>query len=284
MCNFHFFVLYNITFIVLFFLRMNIKSNITYCLVIRVNYPTTKQVLRYLKWRKYFPSNFNFYLLLMKNINYSLLTTIKTIHIVSITFNKIKSNYPNILNLKGNCSSFKSSKLLSWISHSESLILFYKSLKVCYQYIWIIEQDVGFVGNLYNFIKQYDKQKSDLITIGVGKITNKWVWFNCATEKYIIRRSNLYRNNCGYSNREYVQRWSKLYIANMMIDLENGYHSQTETSSIELVFYHNLTYEVIPNRFIGSPLCAGRSISEDKWINISFNNQNSNKFFHPLKF
>lgn len=94
--------------------------------------------------------------------------------------------------------------------------------------------------------------------ISVKKTFPRWVWFNCATEKYLSRRINYFKSKNGYSNREYIQRWSSQYITNFMIDLQSEYHSQSESSSIELVFYHNLTYEVIPE------LCMG--IEMDKYI------------------
>lgn len=281
-CNFNIFLLINIVLVIMMIFVINVESISISCIVIRINNPTSKQVFRYLKWRKYFPVSFNFYLLSMKKMNRSLLTRINMINVV-VSFSEIKLVYPNITKLKGNCSNFKNSKLLSWISHSESIILFYKKLKLKYDYIWIIEQDVGFLGNLYDFVKLYEYNKKDLITIGVGKSTDRWVWYNCATDKYISRRLKYFNSNYGYVNRENIQRWSKLYIAKMMIDLQRDYHSQTETSTIELVFYHNLSYEIIPMKFIGY-MSAGKSLTESKWINISNNKRNYNKFFHPLKF
>lgn len=282
-CNFLLFLLLNVNLIILFLLKLHSKIYHLYCIVIRINDPTTKQILRYLKWKKYFPSNIHFFLLSMKMINNSLIN-ISTIINVVVSFNEIELFYSNITKLKGNCSNFRSSRLLSWISHSESITLFCKKLKIKYKYIWIIEQDVGYVGDLYKFIKLYDNNRKDLITTGVGRITTRWIWYNCATTNYLTRRNLYFNNSYGYSNREYIQRWSKLYISKMMIDLQNNYHSQTETSTIELVFYHNLSYEIIPYRFIGNPMYSCKSLTEKKWINISKNKRNNNKFFHPLKF
>lgn len=272
---------YIVILILIFVYRINVYIcyNLS-CIVIRINEVTIEQMQRYFQWIDCFPQNYNFYLLSMRKVNISK----NNIQNIIVTFNNVMAIFPNITKLKGNCSSFKLPKLLSWISHSESIILFYKKIKTKYNYIWIIEQDVGYSGNLYQFIKLYDNNTSDFITINVGKKTNKWVWFYCATDKYIKRRTNIFKSDYGYATREYIQRWSKSYISKMFEDLSNQYHSQSETSSIEMVFYHNLTYEEIPKKYIGSPLCAGMSITKHKWESILLNKNKSNKFYHPLKF
>lgn len=277
---YYFKLLFIINIVILLLFEVNIKSIYLTCIVVRINNPTSSQISRYLKWRRFFPSRFNFYLLSMKNINLSKSSMINVV----VSFDEIKYKYPNISKLKGSCKNFNTPQSISWISHSESLIVFYKKIKLKHDYMWIIEQDVGFVGNLYNFIKIYENNKKDLITFGFRKITPKWLWFYCATEKYITRRYNCFNDSYGYSNREYIQRWSKLYIKEMMNDLQNNYHSQTESSTMELIFYHNLSYELIPKKFIGYPCFATKSLTEFQWLNISYNKRNSNKFFHPLKF
>lgn len=253
------------------------------CIVIRISDVTYEQIHRYNMWLHYFPQEFKFYFLSMRVTNISYISNSKIEQIV-VSYNDILYSFPNIMKLNGNCSTFKSFNLISWISHSESIILFYKKIKMKYKYIWIIEQDVGYTGNLYRFIKLYDNNNNDLITFNVGKKNNKWVWFYCATDKYIRRRMLFFNDSYGYANREYVQRWSDVYISKISSDLFSHYHSQSESSSIEAVFYHNLTYEEIPKKYIGSPLCAGKSITQNKWKSILSNKSKSNKFFHPLKF
>lgn len=253
------------------------------CIVIRVNKPTIKQIERYINWRKSFPNYYHFYILSMQ-VGYNFTKTNSKMKEIVVTFKEVLNKYSKIKTLKGNCSKFKSPKLLSWISHSESLIVFKNKLSFNYDYIWIIEQDVGFVGNLYNFISKYNKNERDLITTGNKTVNEEWVWLSCATKKYLSRRLNFFHSNLGYFNREYIQRWSNKYFSYMMRDLDNEYHSQSETSTIEIIYYYNLTFEIIPKSNIGSPMCAGESITEIKWFNITNNIYNINKFFHPLKF
>lgn len=282
MKNLIFIIVYNAC--IVYFLIYNYSQNkYKSCIVIRISDATNQQIIRYLTWKKQFPIHFHFYLLSLKRTYYSLLNK-SGIKIINIKFKDIVMSYPNIFKLNGNCKHFKSFKLLSWISHSESLILFYKRLKIKYRYIWIIEQDVGFVGNLFKMISVYKNNIADLITIGAGRMNDKWVWFNCATVNYLKRRKQNFIENYGYTNREYIQRWSQLYIRKMMQDLEYSYHSQTESSTIELVFYHNLSYQLINQKYLGLPLGSGKSITQESWKFISNNKNNSYKFFHPLKF
>lgn len=262
--------------------KFNIENKFNTCLVIRINNPTIQQLHRYSRWRKMFPDYFHFYILSMQSINSSFI--ISNIKVLVVTFNDIILSYPNIRKIKGSCATFKSPNLLLWISHTESLILFSMKLKIKYDYMWIIEQDVGFVGNLFLFITKYRYSNRDLITYGKKKIDNNWIWYKCATQKYILRRNIFFNSKFGYKNTEYIQRWSKKYIKFMKIDLDNNYHSQTESSTIEIVYYHNLTYDLIPKHFIGSPMYAGKSLSKNSWKMIMENKNNENKFFHPLKF
>lgn len=273
----------SISILLLYFNSLSAYFPLYSCIVIRVNHPSNKQIKRYLHWKKYFPQNCHIFLLSTSYINNSLLN-ISKIKLVVVTFKEIFNYYPNIKHLKGNCSSFKTPRLLLWVSHTESIIILYNKLKFKYNFVWIIEQDVGYVGNLFKFINMYRNDDSDLITFGVGKINPKWIWFNCATEQYLKRRREYFKYNYGYANRECVQRWSKKYINELQRDLYNNFHSQTETSSIELVFYHNLSYSTIPYKYIGYVYNAGKSLTENQWINITKTKDNKNKLFHPLKF
>lgn len=276
-------IIVNVSFLLYFYNTLSLYNILFSCIVIRIDNPSTKQIMRYIKWKEYFPHYYHFFLLSKNNIINPQLNRSK-IKLITVSFKEILNKYPNMKKLKGNCSSFRSSKLLLWISHTESIIIFYNKLKIKYNFIWIIEQDVGYVGNLYKFINMYKNNVNDLITFGVGKVNSKWVWFNCATEQYLKRRQLFFKYNYGYANREYVQRWSKIYINKLKNDLKNSFHSQTEASSIELIYYHNLSYSTIPRKFIGYKFMAGKSLTEKQWINITKTNDNKNKLFHPLKF
>lgn len=108
----------------MFLYKIPIQNNLNTCIVVRINNPTPKQILRYIEWKKFFPISYNFYLLSMNMMNKSFINRLNIKNIV-VKFSEIKLLYPNITSLKGNCSNFKSSKLISCISHSESLILFF---------------------------------------------------------------------------------------------------------------------------------------------------------------
>lgn len=252
------------------------------CIVIRIYKPTYSQLKRYNRWKSTLPNYYTFYLLSMEKINLSVYNNSMKNMVVS--FDDVKRVYPSIFKIKGNCSTFKSPKLLSWISHTESLTIFYNNIKIKYKYVWIIEQDVGYTGMLYDFLKKYELNNKDFITLTINKITPNWVWYYCSTNKYIKRRKKFFKNNYGYSNREYVQRWSITYFIKISYDLKNYYHSQSETSSIETVFYHNLSYEIVSKNYIGSPLSAAKSLTNEQWISISKKKEKRNKFYHPLKF
>lgn len=252
-------------------------SNVTYGVLIRAVNPTLSQMKRYEKWRFDLPCNYDMHLLLSSPYrNSTKLFNSTTI----ITLREIKQIYPKLNQMGNECRGIRS---ILWITHTESILMWYKQLKKKYSYIWIIEQDVGVTGNIYSIVSKFENTGYDLITFNLFH-TKRWRWQYCATREYLVYRNvSTSYNGTLYTSREYFQRWSPALFNEFDKNLGKGLHAASEGSIPETAVYGKLKVGIIPKMNIGKAFC-GKSFTKDEWNNIKSNPSLQNKIFHPLKF
>lgn len=253
------------------------SSNQRYGVLIRAVNPTASQMSRYKKWRLELPPNYDMHLLLSSSYsNDTSLFNSTTI----ITLGEIKKKYPKLTEMVKRCRGIRS---ILWITHTESIIMWYKKLKQKYSYIWILEQDIGVTGNIYSIMSKYEDSDFDLITFGLTKKTYKWGWSVCVSNEYHKYRNKNVGNSTLYTCREYFQRWSNTLFTTFEKNLDLGMHAASEASIAETAIYSKLKVGSIPKENIGAAFC-GKSFNKSQWNKFSSNPSLQNKIFHPLKY
>lgn len=84
---------------------------------------------------------------------------------------------------------------LPWGYHVQSVDLWLQTLARTYQtyeYIWVVEDDLGYSGNMSSLLKRYSKSSSDLISTP-AKSPNRSFWEDGQSEKYKQRVSKSQR-------------------------------------------------------------------------------------------
>lgn len=252
--------------------------------VVRISNPTESQIKRYFEWELSLPDYYEFWFIINP--------TNETVEIhkkntYSITMKRVFEQYPNITELKlpNRCKSYrKDDKFYMWVSHTESIIQWYHYTNDKYDYIWILEQDLGVSGSLSTILDHYNESRSDLITYNVKEENSKWPHFRCYSNNYISWRLKYIDENKMYTTKEFIQRWSKKLINKLDENLNNGIHAISEASVIETTIFYNLTYQLLNKEDIGYAFDWNHRVSKKGWEKILKDKSKQNKLYHALKF
>lgn len=267
------------------------KCKMDQAVVVRFKNPTKSQLERYVEWESGFNSTFDVWYIIHRddpNISYPF---DKTFY---ISTKELMDNYKELNDLRkpNHCVeqlNRDDSEFYMWISHSESIILWYETIGRCYNNIWILEQDVGYSGKFSDFLNSYNSDISDLISYDIREDSPSSYWhYYCESDKYMKyqkeyqSKQNL--NEVEYTSREFIQRWSKKLIEIIENEVNNGYHAISETSVAQAVIYHNLTYKLFDKESIGKKWDWFHKIKKGQWSRFQRISKRKNKLYHPLKF
>lgn len=265
-----------ILFIFFYIQKSNIRKykNI---IIIRFHTVTSSQLERYNSWKNR-TSRENKYIYLT-DVKYDKFKNMR--YIYCIDSDEVLRNYPSLIN-SGRCKNrYKNFYLFAF--HIEHIILCIKALlkKYRFKFIWILEQDVGYSGDINKLIYKYDMIKSDIITTQFYQSNSNWYY--CCTYDYMKLRI-LMLSRKGYKTSEHIQRWSFKYYKEVNEMLNRKIHSQSEHASIEFSLMLNLTYHSIENNDIGYKYQWNSRVSKEEWNYILKNVSHQNKLFHAIKF
>ena len=161
------------------------------------------------------------------------LSGIRRVHVHRYTEDDLLLRFPQLKSLRQHLienmkvhevSSGKVS--LAWGFHVEALLLWWRNVsqrhsskakgtskRPPYDFVWIVEDDVGVAGgSLSDLIKMYMHCHADLLTRDILPVESGWYWQNVHTGENFLSAVN----NATYTNREHVQRFS----ANMFAVLD----------------------------------------------------------------
>lgn len=273
----------NIIFIYYILLLIHFYKNITYyksVILIRASSPSSSQIERYIEWKKLAPHNYYVVLLTDKcNI------IIKNISITCIKPSIMLNIYPEIKNILGPCKS-RNDIYYMWALPFEHIIIWINLTSISFKYLWIVEQDLSYSGNIFSFFSKYDYYKNDLIILSYCKLDNKtkWLWKDCCTREYKDWVKLASFNKRRLASPTFLTRWSKIFINFMTKNMKMKRHAFSESSAIECAYFNNLSIRRIERNHIGYKCRSNSRITKKEWTKIITNSNTKNKFFHALKF
>lgn len=268
-------------------LRRNTNSNVNpkVAVVVRFSNATESQIKRYFDWELSLPENYEFWFIINpidETVEYRKKNT------YYITMKRIYDTYPSIreLRLPKHCinANIPDDKFYMWISHTESIMQWYHYTNNKYDYVWILEQDLGVTGSLSTILDHYNESTSDFISFDVAEETPKFPHFHCYSNNYLEWRLKYSDKNKGYSTREFIQRWSKNLFNKLDEELINGMHAISEMSVVETTVFNNLTYELLDSNQIGYKFGWNKRVGKGEWEKIRKKPKYNNQLFHALKF
>lgn len=245
-------------------------------ILIRYHLPTKYQIYRFNLWKNSSLLQYK-YIFLTDNYNDSC----NKENLYCITADEVFNKYSSLINT-GICRN-KYKQFYMNTFHIEHVLLCWKLLikKYKFDYMWVVEQDIGFSGNINQLFKEYDNISSDLISTNYS--VNNLGWYYCCTNNYMKYRKDKL-NNTGYKTSEHIQRWSTKYIKKVYKLLNKNIHSQSEHASIEFLLFLKLTFHNINKKDIGYKYKWNSRVSKEEWIIINNKSQYKNKLYHSLKF
>jgi hypothetical protein len=209
----------------------------------------------------------------------------KNINIHTYTEQQMEQNFPTLKNISQLDHSRMAwqGKSLAWGFHWETLCLLamQEDFTQNWAYAWVIEDDIGYTGNLAHFCSErFKDSRADLITRGLGKTNSDWPWYNMVSPAF----ETFIDPSPRYVSGEHCQRFSRRFFEHWVNNIQKGIHAWSElgtpTSCIKMGY--DISY--LSETDIGSIYSSNGIISEEQWKRISSDPTQSGKLFHALKF
>eukprot|EP00041_Stephanoeca_diplocostata_P038147 m.1480372 g.1480372 ORF g.1480372 m.1480372 type:complete len:373 (+) comp25171_c2_seq34:145-1263(+) len=211
------------------------------------------------------------------------------------TSDDMKRRYPHLMEaatIWRNHSGASDNISLAYGFHTEATMLWYNSPLVKEQdpkFVWSIEYDVGFTGNIANVIHAYDSDPADLISKRpCQQPPSLWL--------HRFHVSNAYGKALKAQNRtaapEFVQRFSKRLLAAVSVYTDLGMHAWSEQSICGYCTLAGLTSAALRKQHMGVPFSFfdrlypdASAVHDVHTFSAMFSDSaKQNRFVHPLKF
>ena len=162
--------------------------------------------------------------------------------------------------------------------------------------MWVLEDDVGFSGDLCReFFAAYATDASDLITGECVPVfqplrtrsrsqTSRWCWKNTASKAFLDCVAEAKRLKCA----EHVQRFSRTFL-DRLHDLSTGASGQppiaawSEMGAPTLCLHLGLTKGMIDATHIGTPYSFNGRVEQDEWLDLPRHEHTKCRLYHALK-
>ena len=186
--------------------------------------------------------------------------------------------------MTGKCS-------LAWGFHIEPLVLWWLSLPSSerYDFVWVLEDDVGVAGSLVDLIQEYSSNPADLLSHTVGPMNPEWCWRDVHTAEFAkLAQPNTRKRKRGesgfFNSPEHVQRFSAKLL-NRLADLcvNKGVTAWSEMFAPTVATCsRDLTVDTFSDKHIGEPYVWDGRVDAAAWPELSAGP--APRLFHALKF
>lgn len=214
----------------------------------------------------------------------SYIHSIKPYKVYCFTADDFMSYFKADKNMLGLCKNQQGGFYL-WSMWLESVLSCIINDYMKYEYIWIMEGDLAYSGNIYNFFKEYDKTYSDLLSLPmtVMKNVSDWCWYDCYTYEY-MKWIKSYTSVERFIAAINIVRISHTLYDYIMKNIKLNRHSHCESTLHETAIYNNLTISYIKKSDLGEKIAVGDRVSINEWNMFNKNSTKQNKLYHALKF
>lgn len=260
----------------------NLNEAFTSVIVIHTSSPTHYQIERYKEWYNSKPENYHVIIITDKC---ELKNNITTIPIICYTQNEFMKDFPQLKAMTGLCTD-KWPGYYMWTSSIEHVIIGIKKENINFKYLWLVEQDLGYTGNLFDFFRKYDRMEFDFIAQNYDnqESNETWMWFDCSTPEYTEWKSNTKISKKRVSGQINIARLSTKLIDSVLFNIKMKRHTFSEATLIENVIINNLTLRLIDKKDFGEICNVFDKIPLKDWIKIQKDPKKKNKLYHALKF
>lgn len=278
-------IIFIVSCVVLFLIKYKkvISNKKDYKLIVVTFSKLTKaQLNRYKHIAQHLPNDYN---ITFVTDRCSFIDILKPYKVFCFTIADFKSIFKNPNeNMRGYCHN-REDVFYMWTLCLESVVHSIKYIYKKYKYIWIIESDLAYSGNINIFFKKYDKNYSDLLSLPKVHITslNEWCWYNCYTYEYMkwIQSYTPVERIYAYVM---IVRISPILFEIVMSNIKLNRHTHCESTLHEAAIYNNLTISFFEKSDFGEKFGVDDRINISEWNMYNRNPLKQNKLYHALKF
>jgi len=183
---------------------------------------------------------------------------------------------------------------MAWMFHSEPLGHWLRSLKDpdAYSFVWVMEDDVGFSGNISELVQSYAADPHDLISgrwISTPapreppqgpRFTGGWYWYYDITDAFDQRVPPEQR--C--ITEEHVQRISFRLLREIERWCREGASTVSEQLVPTVACVSGMPVKPLREEHIGDPFHYETKLDEASWKQILASGESPGRLYHALKF
>ena len=151
------------------------------------------------------------------------------------------------------------SPTLAWGFHVEAILVWCRmcSAHLQYEHVWVVEDDVGFSGDMGNFLADYADSDVDLLTHTVQHVSMPqedaggvdWFWTHVASDEFVKHVPSHLR----LKGAEHVQRFSRRFLTALDQLSSQGITAWSEQAVPSLCAFLGMTRSPLEDRHIGTP-------------------------------
>lgn len=172
---------------------------------------------------------------------------------------------------------------LAWGFHVEAIGLWAHQVNFAFSHVWVLEDDVGFSGDIAAFLRQYSHDPADLITNRITPTAaGTWGWHDTCTPAYACSVPPGRR----YTTNEHVMRFSARLLSELdRLSRIDGISAWSEQFVVSIVMQPERQFSatLFWPEHVGSPFkWDGRILSREEWAHICMDDQRARSPISPI--
>eukprot|EP00931_Biecheleriopsis_adriatica_P100693 TRINITY_DN75951_c0_g1_i1.p1 TRINITY_DN75951_c0_g1~~TRINITY_DN75951_c0_g1_i1.p1 ORF type:complete len:380 (-),score=37.48 TRINITY_DN75951_c0_g1_i1:28-1143(-) len=229
------------------------------------------------------------------------------VHIHEYTEEELEKKFPVLTELRctvpggpATIPGHERSLTLAWGFHCECISLWRRSLPregQMYDFVWVLEDDVGCSGKLADLLAAYAEDCSDLISsgslaeprsrhpkamYGLTRRDSGWHWFDTSTALY-----ERWADHQKVISPEFVQRFSRRLLEELAFWSDAGASAWSESMTPTVCLTLQMKCRSLSQDHIGKPFAWNGRVSETSWhaiVEAVRLGRENGRLFHALKF
>jgi len=169
---------------------------------------------------------------------------------------------------------------LTWAFTTEAVLLWWRRVReVPPCYIWVLEPDVSYSGNLSHFVGAYGGTAADLVSVNITPLDKFWPWKGLATQPFF----RVAGHGCHMLHKGMVMRWSHQLLITLQAYAEAGISAYSEMMVPTVCMASGLSYTHLRPEHMGATFAWNGKVSEEAWARILAEPEFVDRWWHALK-
>lgn len=165
--------------------------------------------------------------------------------------------------------------ILSWGFHLECINIWAQVHASEFDFVWVVEDDVGFAGSIAAFIRAYSSNSADLLCESVEPVTDEWTWRGVASKPFI-------ESVTMFKAAEHVQRFSARFLGAAHSLARRGTVAWSEMAAPSLCMHIQYDLALFDAAHVGHKYAFDARVTQEEWESLD-NGAGVPRIYHALK-